>query len=205
MKCFPVSGINLLVTWSVILMPLTGLGQIFRTNDVATWLSNREITWSGQTNGFWTGVYRPIGVPNSINVAILSTNRADVDNMFLYVLPPTDTFERLELRDTNGVLVPPDKKAKGSLPYRIPASNMPHSSDGIYSGHGTVYQYFFIGSHYPGVFNEIAVNNIYHVKQEGDYTLSVCPIIYRFETNREYLDRVDWPCVSINIHLQPQE
>ena len=186
----------------LVAVPLTCLSQEFGKSSAAAWLSSKDIKWSSQTNGFWTGVNVSVPLANTVKVLILSTNPPEG---MVYVLPPYDTFQRLELRDTNGTMIPPLYGSKGDLPPRIPAKRMPHNRDGLFSGHGTIYKYFMLGPRGPGVFNDIRINDLYRIQEEGEYTLRICPVIYKFETNREYLDRIDWPSVCLKMRLQPSE
>lgn len=50
------------------------------------------------------------------------------------------------------------------------------------------------------------LDEIYSVMNEGDYTLTVQPVLYkRRARNSEFLDRVDLPCVTTQVHLVPNE
>jgi hypothetical protein len=55
------------------------------------------------------------------------------------------------------------------------------------------------------VLKRFAVQDTYQIKERGDYTLTVWPVIYQFSTNRQFLTRIDLPYVTTKIHLEPQE
>jgi hypothetical protein len=43
---------------------------------------------------------------------------------------------------------------------------------------------------------------LYRITNDGDYKLTVCAAIYKWETNRLYLDRIDLPCLTAKLHLK---
>jgi hypothetical protein len=53
----------------------------------------------------------------------------------------------------------------------------------------------------------IKFNDIFDIKAEGDYTLTVQPVLYRMHndggTFQGYLDRVDLPSITTKVHLVP--
>lgn len=50
----------------------------------------------------------------------------------------------------------------------------------------------------------LKLDEIYSVTNEGDYTLTVQPVLYKRQfPNSEFLDRVDLPCVTTKVHLVP--
>jgi hypothetical protein len=50
----------------------------------------------------------------------------------------------------------------------------------------------------------LKLDEIYSVTNEGDYTLTVQPVLYkRSNTNQATLNRVDLPSVTTKVHLVP--
>jgi len=117
--------------------------------------------------------------------------------------PPDGKFEKFELRDSNGIIVPLIKGASmdGQHPARISVDMMPrwHSNGGFRNLVG------FLSNGPPAILKVFSIADIYRIEKEGDYKLTVCPLVYKFETNGRYLDRLDLPCVSATIHLAPPQ
>ena len=119
-----------------------------------------------------------------------------------YVGSPNGKFEKFELLNSNGVVVPFVKgmALEGQLPSRISIKEFPRWHDG---GLKNVIGFFTNGV--PDILSDVKLNELYRIPRVGDYTLTVCPAIYKFETNMDYLDRVDLPCVTTKVHLVPNE
>jgi len=169
-------------------------------NKLKGWLSDGSIVWSAPSNGFWTGLnFYPKSLPSSVSVLLLSSNKLDT---FTHVFPPERAFQKIELRDSSGALLPLRGQTGGKLLERISASTLPHSHDGIFSGRGTWYDYVIMVPNEGLWVKEIKLNRAFKIQKEGIYSMIVCPSIYQFETNREYLDRVDLPCVTAKVYLR---
>lgn len=52
-----------------------------------------------------------------------------------------------------------------------------------------------------------ALGDLYSITNEGDYTLTVQPVLYKQfnHTNRDILDRIDLPVVTTKVHIVPNE
>jgi len=192
-KVFVVAG-------SVLLISPIALGQAeFTTNDLY-W--QKSLVWTAQTNNFRCGIsWEPDIFPKEIDIWVLLSAKVGL----IYVRPPDGKPPKLELRDAKGLLIQPVKgMTDDKPPQRIAANKLPqYHSDGFFSGHGVKYKYFFIGQRIPpSLLITFSLDNIYQVEKEGDYTLTVSPFIYKFETNGEYLDRIDLPSVTAKIHLK---
>jgi hypothetical protein len=65
----------------------------------------------------------------------------------------------------------------------------------------------FVSNGPPCQIGYIKFNDIFDIKAEGDYTLTVQPVLYRMHneggTFQGYLDRVDLPSVTTKVHLVP--
>lgn len=57
----------------------------------------------------------------------------------------------------------------------------------------------------PENINVLILDDLYSITNEGDYTLTVCPVLYKQYNHADsaILDRVDLPCVTTKIHLIP--
>jgi hypothetical protein len=56
----------------------------------------------------------------------------------------------------------------------------------------------------PPYLGFLKLDEIYSVTNEGDYTLTVQPVLYkRRDSNSKFLDRVDLPGVTAKVHLVP--
>lgn len=119
-----------------------------------------------------------------------------------YVGFPRGKFARFELQDSNWVVVPFIKgmTMEGQLPPKISINDFPRWPNG---GLKTHIGFFTNGG--PFILTYAKVDDLYRIKREGDYTLAICPTIYKFGTNPEYLDRIDLPCVTTKIHLVPSQ
>ena len=198
---FQLSGKVLFTAWAVTFISFASVGQMVDTNVLALWLTNKSLTWSAETNGFQVGVeVGPKSSAKEIDILVLSSKETG----HFYVLPPSGKPPKLELRDTNQVVIQPIKnKMDGELPQRIPASNLAHSQDGIFPGRGPIYDWFLLGPNSPNMLKAFVIGDVYQIMKEADYTLTVFPVIYKFETNGEYADRIDLPSVTTKIHLAP--
>ena len=47
------------------------------------------------------------------------------------------------------------------------------------------------------------IQDVYPIKQEGEYLLTIWPVIYQFSTNEQFVTRIDLPPVSRKVHLRP--
>jgi hypothetical protein len=65
----------------------------------------------------------------------------------------------------------------------------------------------FVSNGPPCHIGYIKFNDIFDIKAEGDYTLTVQPVLYRMHndggTFQGYLDRVDLPSITTKVHLVP--
>jgi hypothetical protein len=117
-----------------------------------------------------------------------------------YVGAPYGKFRMFELRDSNNIVMPLRSEAshETNLPFRISIKELPRWPHG---GLKNTIGFFTNGR--PYILNDIKFQDLYRITNEGDYTLNVCAAIYKFESNIEYLDRIDLPCVVQKIHLMP--
>jgi hypothetical protein len=55
----------------------------------------------------------------------------------------------------------------------------------------------------PDYLGFLKLDEIYSVTNEGDYTLTVQPVLYKQRIGTNILDRVDLPSVTTKVHLVP--
>jgi len=194
----------LLIGFVSTLMAFTVLGQTNNSADILTpWKNDKSFMWSAETNNFSTGVESHEEAPNTVVIWVYCSKKAGLN----YVYPPNGKTGNLELCGVDReIIMPKDNKPDTELPQRISVSDLrQNQNDGLIVGHGKKYNYFQLGLLAPGKYREFKVSEVYQIKKEADYTLTVFPVIYKFDTNAEYLERVDLPCVSTKIHLVPSQ
>jgi hypothetical protein len=153
--------------------------------------------WKESTNGLRVQLYlQDTNTPNpvlSIGVGSVITNA----NPGL-VWHPEGKYAAFELRDSRGVLISPIKgiSKQGACDFRISAKILPTWPDG-----GLRNIIGFSTNTPPAILEKCRLKDLYRIKKEDNYTLTVCPVIYKFETNGLYLDRIDLPSISVTLHL----
>lgn len=176
-------------------------GQTNSYQGFHSWANPKSSVWSEETNGYRTGLnWVPESPAKVIIICILSTNAiSGLD----YVNPPSGKFQRMELRDSEERLVPPIRNRMNErLAQRIAVSDLPQNhDDGPFRGHGVKYNYFILVKDEPSEFKEIYLNEVFNIKERGYYLLTIFPVIYKFEADRNYVDRIDLPSVRANILL----
>ena len=89
---------------------------------------------------------------------------------------------------------------EGQLPPRISAKDLPRWP---YGDHGLRNLIGFLTNSPPALLCEMKLKDVYELPKAGEYSLTVCAAVYRFEANGNYLYRVDLPPISARIHLAP--
>ena len=201
------------IAWSTIFISSTAFGQANNLTNLTWWFSQKSLAWSAETNGFRTGVWLSPDPPTpakEIEILVLPSTNSGLR----YVYPPSDKSPSLELRDTNGVVIQAIKnKMDGELPQSISENHLRSwkstfrmwGESFLGRGHGVYYDYFLIATNFPNMLKVVDISDVYKIKKEADYTLTVFPVIYKFETNYQYADRIDLPCVTTKIHLAPSQ
>ena len=156
--------------------------------------------WKEDTNGLRVQLsIITNGSPTLLRVGVGSIR---FNSLGGYIGSPNGKFEKCELQDSNGVVVPFLKgmELESHLPARISLKDFPRWPNGGLKNHVA-----FFTNDAPFNLATINFNDVYRIKKEGDYLLRVCSAIYKFGTNADYLDRIDLPCVNAKIHLKPSE
>ena len=200
------------------------------------WNTNMADNWWGvwveDTNG-WRVNLR-IYPTNSPDMRMTVHVGSIVTNSGAGLLPtPDGKYAKLELLDANGKAVPTRRGAAAKLyqgrnavmvesecvnqhpPSADDASveeNYPDTISDLeyprWKNGSFLYFSGFVSNGPPCHIGYIKFNDIFSIKTEGDYTLTVQPVLYRMHydggTFQGYLDRVDLPSVTTKVHLVPE-
>jgi len=122
-----------------------------------------------------------------------------------YVYPPSGKFPRMQLAYTNGAIIRPIKgRMDERLPQIIAARDLPTIAHGaMFYEHGPGYHYFLMDQNSPNMLADVVIKDAFQITNDAEYMITVFPALYKFETNREYLDRIELPSVTTKIHLAP--
>jgi hypothetical protein len=171
-------------------------GYAVETNIAELWPG----VWTEGTNGLRTQLY--CSETNSANPRVSVMVGSVVSNSWpsSYIGPPSGTFAKCALLNSKGVPMPCVKGQgmEGRLLPRIPVGSLPKWPDG-----GLRNRLGFLTNSPPDTIREFKLLDVFRVEKEDDYTLTICPAIYRFETNGRFVDRLDLPCASLRVRLCP--
>ena len=204
----------------------------WNTNMVENWRG----VWAEDTNTGWR-VKLTFYKTNTPDMVVIIFVGSIVTNSGAGLLPvPDGKFAKLELLDANGKAVPTRRGAalilfqgksavdpsseKAHVNKQPPPSsddatveeNYPDTiSDLKYSrwtNGSFLYYAGFVSNGPPCHVGYFKFNDIFSIKTEGDYTLTLQPVLYRMHneggTFQGYLDRVDLPSVTTKVHLVPK-
>jgi len=117
-----------------------------------------------------------------------------------YVVAPNGKFAKFELVDSNKVTVLPKngQNMVGVFQPRISAESVPRPPRGGWRG-----RVGFQTNTGPEIIHKFRIDELYQISKEGDYELTVCPVIYSLESNDQYFERLDLTTVSTKVHLNP--
>jgi hypothetical protein len=168
------------------------------TNADEFWL---EGVWQENTNGWRVIVCCWEKNTPDVRVSVAVGSRV-VNSDGGYIATPNGRFEKCELINSNGIIIQPKRRAsmEDQFPSRMAIRSFPKWPDGAIKNHVG-----FLSNSPPAKLSEFRIRDVYSIKEEGDYTLTVCPVIYKSGTNADYLDRVDLPCVTTKVHLVPND
>jgi hypothetical protein len=185
---------------------LNSNGQsVWNTNTDQFWKGYwSERTWTEDTNGWrsqissWTNSH--------YGTVSVEAGSITMNSGMEYYRTPNHKFPKFELFDTNGVVIPAKRgmSLEDEFPQKLSTHDYPGWGERIMvDGHS--YRIHFYSNGPPPALNVCELNKAYSIKSEGDYTLTVCPVLYKLEANGTNLDRVDLPCVTAKIHLKPSQ
>ena len=177
------------------------------TNNISTWLKDGTInwgSWGAETNEICAGILLPPHTPNDsgFNSVMVYVLTSKTNAYWDYLGPPNMKLAKLQLQDSNGVLVAPKwwgRKMDGELPHNIKREDLPVGNH----GHGLFLNELCLSAGQPIHFMNFNIQDVYRIKNEGDYTLTICVAIYQFTPDRKSVVRIDLPCVTTKIHLKP--
>ena len=152
--------------------------------------------WKEGTNGLRVQLYSQRGPRgNWLMVGVGSVVLSAMD----YVGPPDGGFLKFELRDATGSVVPfrRGKTVEGRFPATLPIKDFPRWS--TYGG--LKHRLGFFSNRGPTTLREIELDDLFRIREGGNYTLTVHPVMYQLGTNAQSLDRVDLPEVTAKLAL----
>lgn len=167
-------------------------------------ITNVDITslWKGAWKDDTNGLRTELQLENDGAQVVLriGVGSAVFNSLGGYVGSPKGTFTKFELRDSNCVIVPFSQgiNLESKPPFKLNLGDLPRWPNGGLKSH---IGFFTNGG--PWFLDDVNLNEVYKIEHEGDYALTVCPVIYKFGTNAQYLDRVNMPCIATKIHLKP--
>jgi hypothetical protein len=168
---------------------------IASTNDIPKEFIGPHFAWGEETNRIRAGFATDVSNSKYVQVVVL-TPKTNIAHNFLK--PPTGKFARVVLRIPHGVVITPlpGRELDGELPQTIQKKDLP-----------TIFNQFqnllLLPPNIPYPLKTFTLQDSYQVKEEGDYTLTIWPVIYQFSTNHQFVTRMDLPPVSAKIHLKP--
>jgi hypothetical protein len=154
--------------------------------------------WREDTNGWRVQLsFDQSNTPAAkVTVAVGSIVRNAGGN---YYPTPDGRFLKFELLDPQGAIVPTKKASlETNYPPQLSTWAFPREPDGEIK-----IEFGFVSNGPPFVLGACRFNEACSIRREGDYQLTVCPVLYRDGKTVNLFDRVELPCVSTRIHLVP--
>ena len=184
---------------------------VWNTNTAQFW----DGAWAENTNGWRVELgFHFANTPDvHVVISVGSLVRNSDDGTGAYVMPRWDTCAKFELKSPDGKVLKPNPGSlpEVALPSRMPVKLFPITQLGFHEG-----EIWFVTNGPPCPIASYALNWSYAITNEGDYTLTVRPVLYQNrtgkkieitkdfrETNTNYFDRVDLPSVTTKVHLVP--
>jgi hypothetical protein len=178
------------------------------TNDIPKPYVDSNFVWGEMTNELRAGVGCVEEVRNGsalqhfqVFIVDLKTN----DDLGC-VKPPNDRLARFELQDSNRVVILPEigKELAAEMPQTIQSQDLPRTPK-FGRNNPVLIGFLPLSQNIPILLKEFYIQDAYQIKDEGDYTATIWPTIYRFSTNKQFVVRMDFPPVSMKIHLTPSQ
>jgi hypothetical protein len=181
---------------------------------------NRMPVWNTNTHQFWRGYWNErfwdedtngwrvqiSFYTNSPRATItVEVGSVAMNSGMRYYSTPDHKFAKFELSDSSGVVIPPKWGASLKGDYQHKISTRDYPGWGGHEGEAGGYLVRFFSNGPPCRLVGCELNKAYSIKSEGDYTLTVCPVLYKQEANQTNFDRVDLPCVTAKVHLKPTQ
>jgi hypothetical protein len=197
----PVNGILYILSLFVFTTTATADNK-----DIPTEFIGSDYVWGEETNEIRAGLACANDIRDQtqmqlIQVLILTPK---TNAVYDYVKPPNEKFARCELLNSNGTVMAPmrGKALAGELPQSIREEDLPKTpkfgrNNSLLAGALPLFQ------NNPMELKRFVIQDVYPIKTEGDYTLTVWPVIYHFSTNGQFVTRLDLLPVSRKVHLRP--
>lgn len=200
----------------------------------------RDGVWKDMTNGWRVVIYARDKKDTGFVVLSLGTAITNLEGVAIFTAP-YNKFAKFELVNPDGKIVQPKPDAGTNLlkyytegielppnpqPWASPTNgslvvDYPETILGKdypqFAPHDPVggIEFWFVTG--PEIFSKFELEDIYSITNEGDYTLTVQPVLYRYQyytrtngakdvlrtNNSEILRRVDLPSVTTKVHLVP--
>jgi hypothetical protein len=202
---------------------------MLQTNGQWAWTTNVAHYWRGiwkeGTNGLRVQLNIKANITGMLVEVEVGSVIRDAGGSFS---TPNGKFAKFELLSTNGIVLQPKLNEGANLIGINGLFYKPHlpvwatpsagslvadfpqtiSTDvyPLYHQHGDLAcRIGFVSNGSPAQINFFNLNDLFSITNEGDYTLTVQPILYKQRPypNGDVLDRVDLPSVSAKIHLLP--
>jgi hypothetical protein len=201
------------------------------TNGQYAWTTNMEQFWHGNwledTNGFRVQLNTASNASSFMVSVQVGTFRLGLPPGSIYYATPNGKFAKFKLTDSNGLVIPPKPGAGTNLLdtirvyYRTnpPAWAAPSAGSLVadfpervstnvwplyYKGVGLARSVHMTARGYPRQISSLNLYDLYFITKQGDYTLTVQPVLYMQKSYAsEFLDRMDLPSVTTNVHLVP--
>ena len=193
------------MTAAVFLISMIAIGCLNvaaeETNGFPDWSVVPGLVWGSASNGIRAGVTdRDPGVKGVLVLVAFSGSYG-----WHYVTHPEIRFSKVELRSPEGVEMPPVKNGKlfGDLPKMILLKDLPRFPERGTKDRGSTggFRDWLIGN--PSTLSEFDIPDSYIIEKEGDYRLTVWPVIYEYVPDRLFVSRLDLPYVATTVHLRP--
>ena len=175
------------------------------TNTIPRDLADPAIVWGAETNGFCAGLAwsqgQRKGSPIQTVRVLLLTARTNAE--WKYVTPPGRKFARFDIVDVKGIRLQPMPRRglSAETPDRMMASDLPRTRETPRSGsllEGRLLPPRGVPTNFR---QDVVIQDHYKIAAESDCTLTVCVAIYEFSPDRQWVSRLDLPCVTTKIHL----
>jgi hypothetical protein len=207
-------------------------GQYIRnTNTDRLW---RYGVWKEMTNGWRVLLYVST---NTSYMSVIGVGSLTINTGPGYLKPPYEKFAKFELLDSDGKVMQPKPNAgtnmlkwygnnllyqtnqpawasltNGSLVVDFPETTFAKDY-AHFQGGSIVGDFGFSALIGPMPICQFTLGDLYSITNEGDYTLTVQPVLYKYNprkninglSNTNVLHRVDLPSVTTKVHLVPNK
>jgi hypothetical protein len=165
-------------------------------------LDSPYVKWGDDTNGFRAGT--EFGQEEEKIVVCVLTSKEDSPNGRLEWFRPVDgKFAKVELKDINGMVIAPlaGKDLGTNLPKSIEIKDLGRVGD-KWHGYWLTNAIYPLGTNTANCLGEFMINEVYLIESEGDYDLTIWPVIYQRYNAGPIAYRIPIAPTTRRIHLQ---